>query len=244
MRHLAPVLFPAVFAALLASPAAAVSDYEECVNFATLDPERTLVDAQAWLDATGSVAAKHCMAIAQGELGAHRTAANTLSDVANAAGLDDETRIATLIEATRQWRLAGRPEAARSSIDAALRIGTSPDALIERSTLKAADRDWEGAERDLDSALAVAPRDHEALTLRAAARLRLQNAEGARRDALLALEYRPISAAAWYQLGLAEQALGLKDAARRSWLKAIDVAPGGRPASLARGAIQDMDGGG
>lgn len=240
MRHLAPVFVMAC----LASPALAVSDYEECVNLATLDPERTLVDAQAWLDATGSVAAKHCMAIAQGELGAHRTAANTLSDIANAAGLDDATRISTLIEATRQWRLAGRPEAARSTIDSALRIGADAEALIERSTLLAADRDWEAAEADLDRALAIQPRNHEALTLRAAARLRQQDAEGARRDALLALEYRPISAAAWYQLGLAEQALGLKDAARRSWLKAIDVAPGGRSAALARGAIQDMDGGG
>ena len=84
----------------------------------------------------------------------------------------------------------------------------------------------------------------KALTLRSAARLRLDDKEGARRDALQAIENRPVSSAAWYQLGLAEHSMGLKDAARRSWLKAIDVAPGGRPAALARGALQDMDGGG
>ena len=238
--------FTAVIAAaiLIAGRAGAVSDYTECVNLATIDPEKTLIEAQSWADATGSVAAMHCMAIAQGELGAHRTAASTLMNIANAAGLDDASRIAALIDASRQWSLAGRAEAARSTIDAALRVAPSRDALVERASLRADDRDWRGAVEDLDRAIGIQPRDWEALTLRSAARLRLDDAEGARRDAVLALEYRPVSAAAWYQLGLAEQALGLKKAARRSWLKAIDVAPGGKPASLARGAIQDMDGGG
>ena len=121
---------------LLTGRAEAVSDYTECVNLATIDPEQTLVDARAWNDATGSLAALHCMAIAQGELGAHRTAANTLMNLANAAGLDDAARIEALIDASRQWTLAGRGEAARSTIDAALRVGVSRDALVERSAFK------------------------------------------------------------------------------------------------------------
>lgn len=240
MRAFAPVFLAAIVAA---APANAVSNYVECANFATIDPEKTLVDAQEWYDATGDVGARHCMAIAQAELGAHRTAANTLMEVAN-AGIDKDARISTLVEATRQWRLAGAMEAARSTIDSAIRISPAPIALIERASLLGEERDWEGALADLDRVVAASPRDAEALTLRSAARLRLDDKEGARRDALQAIENRPVSSAAWYQLGLAEHAMGLKDAARRSWLKAIDVAPGGRPAALARGALQDMDGGG
>ena len=247
-RNLRPAAIGATLALALTlgggAPAMAVSDYVECVNLATIDAERTLIEARKWREATGDVAALHCEAIALGELGAHRTAARTLMDVANAAEIDDEARISTLIEATRQWRRAGAEDAARSTIDSALRIAPDPTALIERASIKAEARDWEGARGDLDQAIAGAPRDAEAFTLRAAARLRLGDAEGSRRDALLAIEHRPVSGAAWHQLGLAEQALGLKAAARRSWLKAIDVAPGGRSAALARGAIQDMDGGG
>ena len=130
MRAFAPVFLAAIVAA---APANAVSNYVECANFATIDPEKTLVDAQEWYDATGDVGARHCMAIAQAELGAHRTAANTLMEVAN-AGIDKDARISTLVEATRQWRLAGAMEAARSTIDSAIRISPAPIALIERAS--------------------------------------------------------------------------------------------------------------
>lgn len=229
--------------ALLPLPAGAVSDYGQCVDMATIDPEKTLVEARRWEEATGAVGALHCRAIALGELGAHRTAASTLMDVANSAGLEDGARVETLIEASRQYRLAGMESASRSTLDSAIRIRATPAALVERAALRAEDRDWEGARGDLDAAIAAEPRDAEALALRSAARLHLGDLDGARRDATLAIEYRPVSAMAWYQLGLTEQAMGLKDAARRSWLKAIDVAPGGEPAALARGALQDMDGG-
>ena len=239
-----PALLLIVLSAAAPVPALAVSDYAQCVDMATIDPEKTLVEARRWEEATGAVGALHCRAVALGELGAHRTAASTLMEVANSAGLDNGARVETLIEASRQYALAGMDSASRSTLDSAIRIEATPAALIERASLRAGDRDWEGARADLDAAITAEPRDAEALALRSAARLHLGDLDGARRDATLAIEYRPVSAMAWYLLGLAEQAMGLKDAARRSWLKAIDVAPGGEAASLARGAIQDMDGGG
>lgn len=224
--------------------AAALDDYAQCVDFATIDPHRTIADAQNWFDRTGDLAARHCQAIAYGELGAHRTAAETLLALSNAAEVVRAERASLLAQAARQWRLAGDPDAAKSALNAAISIEATPELYVERATLRADDRAFEDARADLDEALRLAPRYEEALTLRAAAHRRLGDGQAARRDALLAIEYRPVSATAWFELGAAERALGQKDAARRSFLKSIDLAPGAPSAALARGQLQDMDGGG
>ena len=238
------VILPVVaVVAATALPARALDDYAQCIDLTTIDPHQTLADAQAWYDRTGDLAARHCQAVAYGELKAHKTAAETLLEVSNAAGVERSARASLLAQASRQWRLAGDPDSATTALDAAISIDAAPELLVERATLRADKREFEGALADLNSALAAAPRYEEALTLRAAARRRLGDADGAKRDALTAIEYRPVSATAWFELGAAERALGLRDAARRAFLKSIDLAPGAPTAGLARGQLQDMDGG-
>jgi tetratricopeptide (TPR) repeat protein len=210
---------------------------------ATIDPDRTALDARAWWEESGDLAARHCQVVALSELGATKTAALMLDEIIFSPQIDDSARQPLLMQSAALWRQLGDTDAARAAMDGAIKIAPSAALLVERASLSAEARDWAGARTDLDRALALSPRDDEALTLRASARRRLGDVDGARRDAVLAIEYRPVSASAWFELGMAEAALGQKAAARRSWLKAIDLAPGGAAAGLARGALQDMDGG-
>lgn len=229
----------------LAMPAAAdLREYSKCIDFAQISPEEVRREAIAWFAETGDPAALHCEAVALSEMGAISTAANKLQEAAQQPGLDDLTRVDLLTQAALLWREEGEIDAAFGALDTALRYRATPRVLIERSILHADRRSWERAHADLSQALSINPRDAETLSLRAAANRRMGDAEAARRDASLAIEYLPVSPAAWFELGKAEHALGLKDGARRSWLKTIDVAPGSPFATLARGALQDMDGGG
>lgn len=229
----------------LATPASAdLRDYQKCIDMAQISPEEVRREAIAWYTETGEPGALHCEAVALSEMGALSTAANKLQETAQLPGVDELTRVNLLTQAALLWREEGDDDAAFGALDTAVKYRATPRVLIERAILHADARAWEKAHSDLSQALSTSPRDAEALSLRAAANRRMGDAEAARRDAMLAIEYLPVSPAAWFELGKAEQALGLSDGARRSWLKTIDVAPGSPFATLARGALQDMDGGG
>ena len=229
----------------LATPASAdLRDYQKCIDMAQISPEVGRREAIAWYTETGEPGALHCEAVALSEMGALSTAANKLQETAQLPGVDELTRVNLLTQAALLWREEGDNDAAFGALDTAVKYRATPRVLIERAILHADARAWEKAHSDLSQALSTSPRDAEALSLRAAANRRMGDAEAARRDAMLAIEYLPVSPAAWFELGKAEQALGLSDGARRSWLKTIDFAPGSPFATLARGALQDMDGGG
>jgi tetratricopeptide (TPR) repeat protein len=229
----------------LATPASAdLRDYQKCIDMAQISPEEVRREAIAWYTETGEPGALHCEAVALSEMGALSTAANKLQETAQLPGVDELTRVNLLTQAALLWREEGDNDAAFGALDTAVKYRATPRVLIERAILHADARAWEKAHSDLSQALSTSPSDAEALSLRAAANRRMGDAEAARRDAMLAIEYVPVSPAAWFELGKAKQALGLSDGARRSWLKTIDVAPGSPFATLARGALQDMDGGG
>lgn len=238
-------LFALLLLITLAGPALAeIRDYSKCIDLAQISPEEVRREAIAWYAETGDPGALHCEAVALSEMGALSTAANKLQEAAQQPGVPDLTRVDLLTQAGLLWREVGDIDAAFGALDSAIKYRATPRVLIERAILHADRRAWERAHADLSQALGMQPQDAEALSLRAAANRRMGDAEAARRDALQAIEYLPVSPAAWFELGKAEQALGLKDGARRSWLKTIDVAPGSPFATLARGALQDMDGGG
>ncbi|MEO0363339.1 MAG: hypothetical protein AAF322_19615 [Pseudomonadota bacterium] len=243
MRAEIPALAAFVLAAFAAGAApATVTDYGECASLAVSDPEAAINEARAWREETGAIGARHCEAIALVELGAYRAAAEALGDVANAPELLAEERAAVLVQSAGLWTEAGEDARAAAALDAAVRVDPGPGALIERAAARVAAGDLARAASDLDGAVARAPNSAEALTLRAAVKRRSGDGTGARADALKAVEIEPKGGAGWFELGMAERALGLDDGARRSLLKAIDVEPGGPVATLARRALQDMDG--
>lgn len=244
MRPLARrlVIAAACAAAPFAAPAQ-MSDYETCLNLATVDPEQTRADAIRWFQESGAHAARHCEAAALAEMGAHRTAALILQEIAQLYDLPGEKRAELLTQAARQWLQADAPGAAMGAVDSGLGFHPTPTLYIERAALKAEARDYEGARDDLGRALTLDPENADAFALRAAAERRMGDANAALRDAERATGLNPISPLAWLEVGLAQQALGRKNDARQAWLRAIDVAPGSRAAALARGELQDMDGG-
>ncbi|MEM7545935.1 MAG: tetratricopeptide repeat protein [Pseudomonadota bacterium] len=233
------------FIALLgiAYPAmAAPLNYEICIDQATIDPERAAAEARKWWEETGDLAARHCEVVALAELGALKTAAMLLDEIIISPDIKNEQRASLYAQLSTLWKDYGDATAARAAIDAAIKITPEPEFLMDRAALSAARGEWTAALNDLNRAVSRAPRNEEALTLRASAKRQLGDLDGANIDALAAIEIRPVSAAAWFELGMVQAALGQKDGARRSWLKAIDLAPGGPSAALARGALQDMDG--
>lgn len=238
-------LFATIILFIFAAPASAqIRDYQRCIDMAPISPQEVRAEAIAWYAETGDPGALHCEAIALSEIGALSSAARKLQEAAQAPGVNDLTRVDLLTQAALLWRQQSEIDAAFGALDTAMKYQATPRVLIDRSLLHAERRAWEKAHADLSQALALTPRDVEALALRAAANRRMGDANAAKRDAMLAIEYLPISPAAWFELGKAEFALGRRDGARRSWLKTIDLAPGSPFATLARGALQDMDGGG
>lgn len=243
MRPLAPAF--AILISLTAAPALAQSfDYETCLNLTTVDPQQARADAIAGFAVTGNYSARHCEAMALAEIGAHRSAAEILQEVAQAYEMEDAHRAELLLQAARQWREYGRPDAARGALNTGLVYSKTSALYIERASLSAEESLTQAALDDLNAALTVNPSDGEAMALRAAAKRRLGDSGGALRDAQKAVELRPVSPSGWLELGKSEKARGDRDAARRAWLEAIDVAPSSKAASLARGELQDMDGGG
>lgn len=243
MRPLAPAF--AILIALSPAPALAqVFDYETCLNLTTVDPQQARAEAIAGFAATGEYSARHCEALALAEIGANRSAAEILQETAQAYEMDEAQRAELLLQAARQWREYGRPDAARGALNTGLVYRKTTALYIERASLSAEENLTQAALDDLNAALAIDPGDGEAMALRAAAKRRLGDTGGALRDARQAVELRPVSPSAWLELGKAEKDRSDRDAARRAWLKAIDVAPSSKAAALARGELQDMDGGG
>ncbi|MGB0853883.1 MAG: tetratricopeptide repeat protein [Pikeienuella sp.] len=243
MRPPAPA-FAMIFS-LLAGPAFAQAfDYETCLNLTTVDPQQARAEAIAGFANTGDFSARHCEALALAEIGANRSAAEILQETAQAYEMEDAQRAELLLQAARQWREYGRPDAARGALNSGLVYHKTTALFIERASLSAEESLTQSALDDLNAALALDPKDGEAMALRAAAKRRLGDEGGAYRDAQKAVELRPVSPSAWLELGKSEKSRGDKNAARRAWLKAIDVAPSSKAAALARGELQDMDGGG
>ena len=236
----------AFFAAALFAPmavSAAEMEYGRCIDLARIEPEATRVAAIRWYEDTGFAGALHCEAVALEEIGALSTAADRLTTAAQLPGVPDTTRVDLLVQAASLRRENGDLGAAISALDTALAFAETAAVHRERSIALLERRDFDEAVLSLNRALQLDPRDAQALTLRAAARRRLGELEGAKRDALDAIELRPVSAGAWFELGKVERELGFDGAARRAWLKTIDLAPSSPFATLARGGLQDMDGG-
>lgn len=240
-----PATVFAILLGLTAAPALAQEfDYETCLNLTTVDPQQARALAIAGFANTGAYAARHCEALALAEIGANRSAAEILQETAQAFDIDDGQRAELLLQAARQWRDYGRLDAARGALNTGLVYQQSTALLIERATLSVEEGLTQSALDDLNAALKIDPSDGEVMALRSAAKRRLGDDGGAYLDAQAAVELRPVSPAAWLELGKAEKARADKNAARRAWLKAIDVAPSSKAAALARGELQDMDGGG
>jgi len=169
---LAAALLPLGAQAQSRKPAAPLDhsqQYAACMQLAKNRPREALASANAWYDRGGDQAAQHCAAVALFELRDYFEAASRLDRLADAqSGIHNKLRAELYAQAGQAWLLANYPGKALLSQGNAIALQpTSVDFLVDRAVTYAGIDRLADALRDLDKALQLAPRRHEALTLRA-----------------------------------------------------------------------------
>lgn len=242
-------------ALLLAWPAAAQNapkssapldhsqQYTACLNLAKTRPREAYASANAWYDRGGDQAAQHCAAIAMVGLGQYMEAANRLDRLADAqAGGRNKLRADLYAQAGQAWLLANYPDKALLSQGNAIALmPDSVDFLIDRAVTYAGIERYAEALRDLDRTLQLAPRKHEALTLRATVlRLGRQPARAAA-DIEQAIKANPDYPEAYLERGLQRKATQ-PQLAREDFIKVLRLVPDGSDlAAQARAQLEGSD---
>jgi tetratricopeptide (TPR) repeat protein len=249
VKHASAILL--ALSALGASAASFVDDrslseaqrYDRCLKLAHDDATVAYDQALAWHDAGGGPAAEHCSAVALFQQKHYAEAAFKLDTLARERGAGDvELRANLLDEAGNAWILAGRPESAEASLNAALKLGDrSADTFADRARARALKKDWAGAEADLDSALAIDENRADLLVLRASARHAMGRRKEAREDVDKALDLYPQYADALVERGAMKLEAGDLNGARADWKTVLATQPKSAAADSARMHIEQLE---
>ena len=246
MRRLiaAPLTGAALLAATLPVPAhAAITNTDECKAALAADPTRAREDAAVWERSGGGVPARLCSAAALAALGAHATAAQILTAVAENPNraMSATLRAAVLADAADQWLAASEPHLARAVLEQADAVTPpTPARRILAARAAAAEADWPAAETDLRAALASIPDDALAHALLAAALRNQGDAAAALPEADRAAALAPDLPEALFEQGAARAETGDATGAAAAWLALIDRHPDLSLAGLARLNLQRL----
>ncbi len=231
---------------LVAAPVSAeIRSADDCTAAIAAAPERAREDAARWAVLGGGAEAKACEARALEALGARKTAAVILTEVAAAPGngLGAVARAAMFRDAARLWLAVEEPRLAEETISRILAL-TAPDAdtLALRAEARGRQGDWAAAQEDLARALALSPGRADLLTLQAAARRRSGDATGGLAAAEAALAALPSNPEALFEKGANLAVLGRVPEALEVWFALIELDPDGEMAELARRNIRQLSG--
>lgn len=242
MRRL--IATPLLIVALLPGPAtAAIGNTDECKAALAADPGKAREDAAVWEREGGGVPARLCSAAALAALGAHATAAQMLTAVAENPNraMSTTLRAAVLGDAADQWLAAGEPHLARAVLAQADAL-TPPDAprQVLAARAAAAEADWPAAETALRAALVTAPDDALAHALLAAALRNQGDPAAALPEADRAAALAPDLPEALFEQGAARAETGDTTGAAAAWLALIDRHPASGLAGPARRNLQRL----
>lgn len=229
--------------ALLDDPALTGSNrYERCLTLAKTDARDAESAAAAWHIAGGGAAALHCEAMALTALHRYSEAAIKLDQAAIVAPSGQrDLRVALYDQAANAWLLAGNAQKAKSAIDAAVVLAPhDEDVLFDQARVRAARKDWLGAEADLSRLLAVDPDRADAWVLRASARHADGKMTEAAADIARALQVYPDYPEALVERGAMKLKSGDTAGARADWQTVIHNAPNGDAAVAARQHLADL----
>lgn len=217
--------------------------YAECLKLAHEDPDQGYEQALAWQDAGGGPAAIHCSAVALFDGKHYPEAAVKLDLLAHEHDAGDASLRAELLDqAGNAWLLAGAPDKAEASISAAMNLGDrSSDVYADRARARALRKDWNGAESDLNQALAKDAYRADLLVLRASARHALGQRKEAETDLDQALDIDPDYVDALVERGAVKLEGGDARGARQDWLLVLKTQPKGSAADTARSRLQQLD---
>lgn len=220
-----------------------VNRYDRCLTLVKSNPHEAESAADAWHGEGGGAAALHCEALALTALHRYGDAAAKLDQAAIIApGGQRDLRVALYDQAGNAWLLAGQPSKAETSISTALTLSPDDeDILFDRARVRAARKDWQGAEADLTKLLAMDSDRADAWVLRASAR----HAEGRKAEAgsdiVHALQIYPDYPEGLVERGAMKLESGDAAGARSDWQKAIHAAPNGDAAAAARQHLVELD---
>lgn len=219
-----PFFIPTVFLALLIPPAAqaqgeSAAQYATCTALVKQNTQAALQQARHWHRQSGELSARHCLALAQYQLGQFKQAAAELDAILQSVS-PSQSRLwfAVIKQAARAHLQAKNYPAAHSHLSEAL-IWTGeqeameaamPPLLLQRARILALQGDYLRAVHDLDHAYALQP-DNKLRLERARLFIRMGKNESAREDINAVLQEEPQNR---HAATLLEQAEGAADTPR------------------------------
>ena len=207
--------------------------YTECMKLARSEPLKALPAAEKWHAEGGSLAARHCVAVAMFEAGRYVQAAAQFEAIARDMGQDRPGLRAELwAQAGQAFMETGAADKAAEAQSRALDLkANDPDLWVDRGLSYAAMRAWPRAISDFDRALGLRPNDVEILVLRAAAWRNAGNPARALDDTARALKIAPEHSEALLERGFANLARGERGKANDDFNKVLRLVPPGSSAA-------------
>lgn len=216
--------------------------YDRCLYLVERNPRGAYEAATEWQNGTGGAPAGHCAALALVGMKRYAEAAARLDAIGRDTTAGDLViRSQILDQAGNAWLLAGKGDLAAAAFTRALSYSINdPDILTDRAQARALNKDWAGAEADLNAALTVYPTRTDLLVLRASARHALGRRAEARTDIDRALQLQPKYAEALLERGDMKAEDGDMAGARVDWQQAAAVSPNSAAGADARHRLEDQ----
>jgi tetratricopeptide (TPR) repeat protein len=218
-------------------------EYASCMAEARSNPKDGFDHATHWLGLGGGDAARHCQGAALIGMGQHEEGARRIEALAQDMRAESVFRAELLAQAAQGWMLAGKPDKAEATLNAAIKLAPEDVELyIDRAQALAQRGDLEGAVADLNLVLKRDPLKSDAYVFRASAYRQLGKTDLASADLVTALQINPLHVEAFLERGMLNRLAGNTAAARRDWLTVIERAPNSPAAATASQNLGQMDG--
>ena len=218
-------------------------EYASCMAEARSNPKDGFDHATQWLGLGGGDAARHCQGAALIGMGQHEEGARRIEALAQEMRADSNFRAELLAQAAQGWMLAGKPDKAEATLNAAIKLDPEDLELhIDRAQALAQRGDLDGAVQDLNFVLKRDPMKSDAYVFRASAYRQLGKTDQASADLVTALQINPLHLEAFLERGMLNRLAGNTAAARRDWLTVIERAPNSPAGTTASRNLEQMDG--
>ena len=228
-------------------PDPAEQRFNRCAGLAREDARQAETEAGQWQRDGGGFLAHQCLGLAYATEQRWTAAAAEFDAAGEAAGIAHDARTANYwAQAGNAWLAAGEPMKARTSLNAALALGTLQglqrgEANLDRARAFVASGDLPDARVDLDRATVDAADDPLSWLLSATLARRMQDLPRARKDIAEAMHRAGDDASVQLEAGNIAAALGDEEGAKLAWNRAIQIRPDSVPARLARNALKQFD---
>ncbi len=216
-----------------------------CLKEVERDPNYGMQLAEDWVKASGGAAARHCLAVAEAEIGDPSKAARDFAAIAQDLPDDRWGDVGQLwAQAGHAWLLAEEPDKALEAFDLAVEYRPNDAGLhADRGVTRALVKNYGGAVTDFTRALDLAGNHPDYLLYRATAYRYLDELELGLADLDLAISTAPDFAEAYLERGTQRAITGDDVGAAADFQAVLDIAPKGDLAPLAAKGLSQVTGG-